>query len=94
MLLGVPYRMNQMSYDLSRLQRKGLIQRIPKMNTYAQCSDGLRISLFYTKVHDRLLIPLCTADQPPASIELRDSLQTIDSHVENYIDRARLGKAA
>ena len=72
----------------------GLIQRIPKTNTYALCSDGLRIALFYTKVHNRLLIPLCTADQPPAPIELRDALRTIDTHVDAYIDRARLGKAA
>ena len=35
MLPGAPYRMNQMSYDLSRLQRKGLIRRIPQTNTYA-----------------------------------------------------------
>ncbi len=94
MLLGVPYRMNQMSYDLSRLTRKGLIQRIPQTNTYALNGDGIRIALFYTKVHNRLLIPLCAADQPPAPIELRDALRTIDTHVENYIDRARLGKAA
>lgn len=94
MLLGIPYRMNQMSYDLSRLTRKNLIQRIPKTNTYTVTSDGLRIALFYTKVHDRLFIPLCTADQPPAPVELRDALRTIDTHVETYIDRARLGKAA
>lgn len=94
MLLGVPYRMSQMSYDLTRLVRKDLIRRIPKTNTYAFTSDGLRIALFYTKVHDRLLTPLCTADQPPAPLELRAVLRTIDMHIDAYIDRARLGKAA
>lgn len=59
----------------------------------AECR-GLRIALFYTKVHDRLLTPLCTAAQPPAPIELRDALRTIDTQVNSYIDRARLGKAA
>lgn len=94
MLLGVPYRINQMSYDLSRLASKGLIQRIPKTNTYTLTSDGIRIAIFYTKVHDRLLMPLCTADQPPAPIDLRHALHVIDMHVDDYIDRARLAKAA
>lgn len=94
MLLGAPYRMSQMSYDLGRLSRKGLIARIPRTNTYTLTPDGLRIAIFYTKVHDRLLGPLCAADQPPAPIELRRALKTIDTHVDDYIDRARLGKAA
>lgn len=93
-LLGAPYRMGQMSYDLGRLMRKGLIQRIPKTNTYVLTPDGLRIALFYTKVHDRLLAPLCAADSPPAPLELRQALATIDTHIEAYIDHARLGKAA
>ena len=94
MLLGVPYRMSQMSYDLSRLSRRGLIRRIPRTNTYALTPGGLRIAMFYTKVHDRLLAPLCAADQPPAPAELRHALRTIDTNVDAYIDRARLGKAA
>ncbi|MFV0374378.1 hypothetical protein [Microbacterium sp.] len=94
MLLGVPYRMGQMSYDLGRLARKGLIARIPKTNTYTLTPDGPRIAVFYTKVHDRLLAPLCAADQPPAPTELRHALKTIDRHVNAYIDRTHLGKAA
>ena len=94
MLLGASYRINQMSYELSRLARKNLIRRITKTKTYAITSDGLRIALFYTKVHNRLLTPLCAADQPPVPIELRAALHTLDAHVDNYIHRARLGKAA
>jgi hypothetical protein len=65
MLLGAPYRMIQMSYDLARLSRKGLIRRIPRSNTYTLTPDEVRIAMFYTKVHDRLVAPLCAADQPP-----------------------------
>lgn len=93
-LLGADYRIGQMSYDLSRLTRKGLILRIPKTNTYTLTGDGIRIAIFYTKVHDRLFGPLCAADQPPAPIELRHALKVIDQHVDDYIARARLGKAA
>ena len=93
-LLGVAYSVNQMSYDLARLRRKGLIERIERTNTYVPTGDGLRIAVFYTKVHNRLLSPLIAADRPPAPVELRTALRTIDRHVDSYIDRARLAKAA
>ncbi|MDN5795138.1 MAG: hypothetical protein L0H79_05230 [Intrasporangium sp.] len=63
-LRGVPtaeYTVNQMSYDLARLHRKGLIARRPKSNTYDLTADGQRVAIFYTKVHNRLLGPGCEA---------------------------------
>jgi len=45
-------------------------------------------------VHNRLLRPLLAADQPQAPSELRTALRTIDRHIEDYITRARLSKAA
>jgi hypothetical protein len=56
--------------------------------------DGLRVALFYTKVHNRLLEPLLAADQPPAPIELRRALRTIDTAVDDYVARARIRPAA
>ena len=35
-------------------------------NTYDVTPDGLKLAIFYTKVHDRVLAPLFVADQPPA----------------------------
>ena len=64
-LLGVPYSMGQMSYDLRRLRMKGLITRLPRSNTYVLTPDGQRIAIFYTKLHNRLLRPLAAADDPP-----------------------------
>ena len=93
-LLGVAYTVNQMSYDLARLRLNGLIERREHTNTYVLTPDGQRVAIFYTKVHDRLLRPLLAADQPPAPIELRTALATIDRHVHGYIDHARLAKAA
>jgi hypothetical protein len=93
-LLGVAYTVNQMSYDLARLRLNGLIERREHTNTYALTPDGQRVVVFYTKVHDRLLRPLLAADVPPAPLELRTALATIDRHVRGYIDDARLGKAA
>jgi predicted MarR family transcription regulator len=96
-LLGVStdvYTRNRASYDLARLRVKGLIRRRPGTNTYDLTPDGLRVAIFYTKVHDRLLSPLIAADQPPAPPELRRALATIDKHVARYTDKARLGNAA
>ena len=93
-LLGVPYTVNQMSYDLGRLRLNGLIERVDDTNTYVLTDEGQRVAIFYTKVHNRLLRPLLASHQPPAPIELRAALRTIDQQVRNYIDHARMGKAA
>jgi len=94
-LLGRDYTTNQMTYDLRRLRLHGLIERIPKTNTYVLTPEGLRVAVFYTKVHNRLLRPLVAAgDQPPAPVELRRALGTIERVVADYADNARLGVAA
>ena len=89
-LLGVVCTPSQMSYDLGRLRLNGLIERIEGTNTYLPTPDGQRVAVFYTKVHDRLLRPLLAADQPPAPPTLRKALRTIDTHVTQYVDAARL----
>ncbi len=93
-LLGAPYTSAQMTYDLRRLRLKGLVRRLPHSNTYVLTSDGVRMAIFYTKVHNRLLGPLLAADEPPASIELRRALKVVDASVSSYIDHARLKLAA
>jgi len=92
-LLGTPYSANQMSYDLTRLRRKGLIQRLSGRNRYVLTPDGTRFALFYTKVHDRLLVPLLAADTPPAPPQLREALRVIDRSVNDYVCGARLEAA-
>jgi len=67
-LLGAVYTVNQMSYDLARLRRNGLIERLPQANTYQLTADGQRVAIFYTKVHNRVLRPLLAADRRPAAL--------------------------
>jgi hypothetical protein len=94
-LLGSDYTSAQMTYDLRRLRLHGLIERIPRTNTYVLTPDGARIAIFYAKVHSRVLRPLLAAsDQPPAPIELRRALATIDRVIADYAENARLGLAA
>jgi len=49
------YSQGRMTYDLRRLRLHGLIKRIPRTHRYQVTSEGLRISLWYTKVHGRVL---------------------------------------
>jgi hypothetical protein len=93
-LLAAPYTPGQMTYDLRRLRLAGLIRRIDRTNRYVLTPDGTSMAVFYTKVHNRLLRPLLAADQPQAPPGLRQALRAIDQHVDDYITRARLGKAA
>ena len=93
-LLGVPYTMNQASYDLSRLARNGLITRVPHRNRYSLTPGGLKFAVFYTKVHDRVLRPLMASDQPPAPPPLRQALHAIDTEVRRRLHAARLPAAA
>ena len=90
LLGGANYTMNQASYDLARLRVNALITRIPGKNRYRLTGDGLRFAIFYTKLHDRLLRPLLAADQPPAPVPLRKALHTVDIHITETIDQARL----
>lgn len=90
-LLGEPdYTPAQASYDLTRLRLKGLITRLPGRNVYRITPDGQRFAVFYTKLHNRLLRPLMAADRPPAPLPLRQALRTIDRHIDDYLDQARV----
>jgi hypothetical protein len=94
-LLGRDYGTNQMTYDLRRLRLHGLVERIPRTNTYVLTPDGARVVLFYTKVHGRLLRPLVAAgDRPPAPPELRRALAAVDRGIADYVEGARLNPAA
>jgi hypothetical protein len=92
-LLGAPYSPAQMSYDLRRLRLKGIIRRVEGTHTYALTPEGLRIAIFYTKVHNRLLTPLLASDQPAAPTQLREAIHTLDHYVADYAARARLPAA-
>ena len=83
----------QMTYDLRRLRLNGLIERIEHTNRYILTGDGIRATIFYTKIYNRMLRPLMAADQPQAPPELREALKLIGRHVDDYATQARLGKA-
>jgi predicted MarR family transcription regulator len=83
-----------MSYDLRRLRLHGIIERSPGTNSYTVTPEGIRVAVFYTKLHARLLGPLLDADQPPAPTELRQALSTVERILTDYVTNARLGVVA
>jgi hypothetical protein len=93
-LLHRPYSMNQASYDLSRLARNGLIERVPGRNRYTLTRDGLLFACFYTRVYDHILRPLMAPDRPNAPPELTAALATLDQITADHITNARVPTAA
>jgi hypothetical protein len=93
-LTHAPYSPGQMTYDLRRLRLTGLIARIERTHSYVLTPDQVKVAVFYTKLHNRLLRPLLAAGQPPAPPDLRAARHAIDQHINSYITRARLTQAA
>jgi hypothetical protein len=51
------YSRSQMTYDLRRLRRKGLIRRVPNSQRYELTDHGRMIAVFFTKTYVRILNP-------------------------------------
>jgi hypothetical protein len=51
------YTARQMTYDLRRLRRKGLIRRVPGSQHYELTDHGRRIAVFFTKTYTRIINP-------------------------------------
>ncbi|MGH3516906.1 MAG: hypothetical protein ACRDQ7_05715 [Haloechinothrix sp.] len=56
-LLDAPYNSRQATYDLRRIRRKGLIERIPHTHRYQLTNLGRRVAVLFTKAHGRVLAP-------------------------------------
>jgi len=84
----------QMSYDLRRLSRHGLIERIPQTFRYRLTAMGLRVAMFFTKVHARILRPglsqlFDTHVGQPAHL-LSAAIRVFDKALDVLFDQAKL----
>lgn len=66
------YSRSQMTYDLRRLRRKGLIRRIPKSQRYELTEYGRMIAVFFTKTYVRILNPSLGELDPKLPNEIAD----------------------
>jgi hypothetical protein len=95
-LLGRPYNANQMTYDLRRLRRRGLIARLAGTHRYLVTPLGLRVAYLFTKLHQRLLKPGWAALLPAPLVAppIRQAIRTLDHHFEQLLAKERLPEAA
>ena len=60
-LLDAPYTSRQASYDLRRLRRKGLIDKVPRKRQYHLTPLGRKVAVLFIKAYGRVLAPGLTA---------------------------------
>ena len=65
-----PYTARQATYDLRRLKRKGLIERLPHSNRYQLTPLGRRVAVLFTKTYGRVLAPGLVQLDPALPAEL------------------------
>ncbi|HEY2080518.1 MAG TPA: hypothetical protein VGH53_29675 [Streptosporangiaceae bacterium] len=93
-LLHAPYSPGQMTYDLRRLRLAGLIRRLDHADRYFHTPDGIKVAVFYTKLHNRLPRARCW---PPSSLKPPPSYAmpcTSSTSTSATTSRAPLGRAA
>ena len=76
----------RMTYQLRRLRLHGLIERLAGTHRYRVTTRGLRLALFFTRVHARLFRPGLAVVMPEA---VRDDqrLRRAFAQLENAMDR-------
>lgn len=88
-LTDQPYTSRQAIYDLRRLRRKQIIQRLPSSNRYQLTDKGRQIAVLFTKTYGRVLAPGLAAFDPdlPAELTRRSPLATAWRTLNRELDR-------
>lgn len=88
------YTARQMTCDLRRLRRKGLIRRVPGSEQYELTDHGRRIAVFFTKTYTRVVNPSLAELDPalPDDIAQRSPLARAWRAFETALD-ARIAAA-
>lgn len=93
-LLGDPhYGSGQMTYDLRRLRRRGLIARITGTYRYVLTTYGLKVALFCSKIYLRVLRPAWARTATSARCvpyRLQRALQRVQTEINRLVDAAQL----
>jgi hypothetical protein len=89
------YTARQMTYDLRRLRRKGLIHRLPPTQRYQLTNEGRRLAVFFTETYTRIVCPTLAELDPalPHPIARRTALGRPWRDFERALDQ-RIADAA
>ena len=95
-LLGIdPSHMTpgRMTYDLRRLRLHGLIARLPRTHRYRLTDEGLRVTLFFSRVYLRILRPglaSILSETPSGDAGLRQSFDRLAAAIDRSVEKAKL----
>lgn len=96
-LIGQPleaYGPNRMTYDLRRLRLHGLIESRPRSHRYTVTQYGLRVCLFMTKAHARILRPgmsdVVASRSKSTHRPLALAMKRVDKAIDSLVEEAKL----
>jgi hypothetical protein len=95
-LFDPAYTARQAGYDLTRLRRKGFIQRVPGSRSYQITTQGRQLATFFTTLGARIVVPTLTdlAAQPrpraPAPRPLTTAWRSYERELDRMITHAHL----
>jgi hypothetical protein len=88
------YKPGRMTYDLRRLRLHGVIIKIAGTHRYQVTDQGIRICLFLTKVHNRIIRPgfsqLMDGCPKAPNRPIANAMHQLDRSMEQLIDKAKL----
>lgn len=82
----------RMSYDLRRLRLHGLIERISNIHRYRLTEEGLRVTLFFNRVHLRILrlgLAPILSETPSGDASLRQSFDRLAAAIDRSVEKAK-----
>jgi len=85
-----------MTYDLRRLRRKNLIERIPKSHRYRLTELGLRAACFFSKLRSRIFNPASACLQAIGdgiSRPLADAFAQLNAAIDEIFNNAKFAPA-
>lgn len=88
-----PVTPGRMTYDLRRLRLHGMIERIPGTHRYQVTEIGLRVALFFTRVHARLFRPALSElmpHSPPVDSKLRQAFEKLEDEINHRLEQEQL----
>jgi hypothetical protein len=87
-LLDAPYTARQATYDLRRLKRKGLIEKLSSSHRYQLTKTGRRVAVLFSKAYGRVLAPAFSLLDPnlPENVQRRNPLAIAWRRLEAALD--------
>jgi hypothetical protein len=96
-LLGpqATYGASQMTYDLRRLCRKGVVERLGRSHRYRLTPLGQKAALFFSKLEARVFKPAAASFTAPDGVprELTEAFAQVEQAVESLVSEAQFACA-